>query len=550
MYRLLTKTISNDICVSASTGSGKTLAYCVPIIEALLHRVIPRLRAIVILPTRDLAIQVKKTFDELLVGSCLKAGIAVGATSFSNEQASLVQDNDCDSFDFKTSMGPKKNDANYGETSIEPKKNDANSRMGQFSSKVDILICTPGRLLDHINSTPGFSLSHVKYLVMDEADRLMSQHYQGWVDIVYKHLEPSLPVQVPISLSSSTIPNLHSRVQKLLFSATLTRDPAQIAMLKLYDPVSIVVSNNTQKAQHENQIDLQKFTLPLQLSEKYIVAQRSEKPLVLLHLLHNVANSMDSVLVFVKSVESATRLAELLKMCTDSSTFFVASISSDLAPSTRKSILDSFLQHHTPRGVDKQGNEMDIDNGTDRRPKRRSVLVCSDLIARGIDLGASVNSIVNYDVPSNIVTYVHRVGRTARAGRSGTCYSLIEPSQLKWFRSSIANPKNTSIDRGESVEKCLLEKEEIQEYAQKVACGLSKIKDIFMGHASKGKRKRSDSVSSSSSSSSSSDDSDDSDDSDETDDSNKEDQVENVKETIKVPHTEQWDSKGWKLKIQ
>lgn len=122
-----------DICVSAPTGSGKTLSYAVPVAQILSTRIVTRLRALIILPTRDLVAQVKDTFDALAKGSGLKIAAVTGAQSFSTEQAHLV--------------GPL----------------DANGAPG--STLVDILICTPGRLIDHLNGTPGFTLEHLRFLV-------------------------------------------------------------------------------------------------------------------------------------------------------------------------------------------------------------------------------------------------------------------------------------------------------------------------------------------------------------------------------------------------
>jgi ATP-dependent RNA helicase DDX51/DBP6 len=128
-----------DLCVSAPTGSGKTIAYVgmfkdvdlfvVPIVDALLPRIIPRIRALVIVPTRELASQVKKTFESFVKGTNLRVGVVTGQTSFSVEQTQIVS----------------------GDTGDVLSEGDA-------SSKIDILIATPGKLLAHLNSTKGFTL--------------------------------------------------------------------------------------------------------------------------------------------------------------------------------------------------------------------------------------------------------------------------------------------------------------------------------------------------------------------------------------------------------
>ncbi|KAF5392243.1 hypothetical protein D9757_001476 [Collybiopsis confluens] len=242
-----------DVCVSAPTGSGKTLAYVVPIVEILSSRIVTRLRALIVLPTRDLVLQVRETFEAIGKGRGLKIGTATGQHSFSHEQAQLVGDR-------------------------------SSSLLGG-SSKIDILICTPGRLIDHLKETPNFSLQHLRFLVVDEADRLLAQTFQDWLSQVLAATRP--PKQLPnhtlkdllssLSLSStdnppqnislSTSPDtlspsfLHllpypsipsfitehkqSSCQKLLFSATLTSDPGKIAALELRNPKYFIVQGGS-----------------------------------------------------------------------------------------------------------------------------------------------------------------------------------------------------------------------------------------------------------------------------------------------------------------
>lgn len=212
-----------DLLVSAATGSGKTLAFAIPIVQNLIKRVVCRVRAVVVLPTRDLALQVKKTFDDLCAGEKLRIGLAVGASSFSVEQSNLMLDN-------------------YAALAHLFDEGSADSKE-RWSSKVDILVATPGRLVDHITSTPGFTLDHLEFLVIDEADRLMSQHYQGWLDVVYKHLKHHTAMLLPsIVHRQSSLPILPKRVQKMLFSATLTRNPEKLESLKLKNPIYVTVS--------------------------------------------------------------------------------------------------------------------------------------------------------------------------------------------------------------------------------------------------------------------------------------------------------------------
>lgn len=153
-----TRRVPGDLCISAPTGSGKTMAYVLPIVDILSKRIVTRLRAVVVLPTRDLVTQVKETFDAFVKGTNLVVAAASGQQSFAHEQQVLVGNNS-DSY-----PGGK--------------------------SRVDILVTTPGRLIDHLTSTPNFTLQHLRFLVIDEADRLLNQSYNDWLNQILTATRP------------------------------------------------------------------------------------------------------------------------------------------------------------------------------------------------------------------------------------------------------------------------------------------------------------------------------------------------------------------------
>ncbi|WFC99469.1 RNA helicase [Malassezia yamatoensis] len=377
-----------DLCVSAPTGSGKTLAYIVPIVEVLRTRIVMQLRALILVPTRDLAIQVGEMFFAIGKGSGLRAAVVTGNHSFRHEQAQIV----CDS---------------------------ANG----YSSNVDVLIATPGRLVDHIRDTPGFTLQYLRYLVIDEADRLLTQSFQQWVSTIQEALEPkpshckqstlapaSLATELPVWARDdldSPVPS----VQKLLFSATLTRDPAKINLLRLRNPHYVHVRDDV----HDQQLQLDRFALPAGLTEHMIITEPSNKVLCLLYLFHSHL-SVRRALCFTKSVDSANRLVRLLTFFQarfgSSSPLSIQNYSSDLTRAARTQILRQF-----------QHGEIDV-------------LVCSDLISRGMDI-PDVRTVISYDVPVDMAKYVHRVGRTARAGRTGDAYSLVEEQEVYHFKNML-----------------------------------------------------------------------------------------------------------------
>lgn len=133
-----------DICVNSPTGSGKTLAYALPLVQMLSGRVTKCLHALVVVPTRDLALQVKQVFDAVASPLGLRVGLAVGQSSLADEISELVE------------MPARDIGTCYDPHCIS---------LPRFQSKVDILVATPGRLMDHINTTIGFTLEHLYYLV-------------------------------------------------------------------------------------------------------------------------------------------------------------------------------------------------------------------------------------------------------------------------------------------------------------------------------------------------------------------------------------------------
>ena len=362
-----------DLYVAAPTGSGKTVAYAVPVIQMIHNRIVPRIRAVVVVPTRELARQVSQTFQRLTAGSklsfmCLNAANA----TFASETTALHR------------------------------------------NTTDIIVSTPGRLIDHLTAST-IDLNHLQCLVLDEADRLLSQNYQGWLLRLIKHSRPATN-DFKLSLSSS-VP-----LQKLVFSATLTTDPAILNSLQLHSPQFIKVASSDKSAL---------FSIPATLTERMLVVKEADKPLATFSLLQDCTG----MLIFVKSVESAHRLASLLNRMNTllhSTTQLVMPYTSDLCLSDKQAALTMFL------------------NGGIR------ALVCSDIMTRGLDLGETVQHILNYHIPPSAKTYVHRLGRTARAGRQGIGTTFVSASQVKWFWSTLANEsviQRGSCDKGNAVER-------------------------------------------------------------------------------------------------
>lgn len=394
------------------------------------------------LPTRDLVSQVRETFEAVSKGRGLKIGTVTGQHSFSHEQAQLVDDRD--------------------------------PSLHGGSSRVDILICTPGRLIDHLNDTLNFSLQHLRFLVIDEADRLLDQSFQNWLAQVLEAIRPRTtelahtstapprhdavaPAFLPVSQCPPEVYMLEqkrSSCQKLLFSATLTRDPAKISALKLHNPKYFIVQGLMKSRDGPEILDIamEKFSVPATLTEHMIVCDSAQKPLVFFYLVHRY--QVTNALVFTKSTESTARLVDLFNSFNKARSpapqqIVVVAYSSDLPPNERKSILEKF------------------------KAKEIQILVCSDLISRGIDI-SHVSHVVSYDVPVDIRKYVHRVGRTARAGRVGAAWSLVEDQEARHFKTMLKDAGHLS-----QVKKLRVKESELSLWQPYYEIALKELKDIY-----------------------------------------------------------------------
>eukprot|EP00850_Spirogloea_muscicola_P000169 SM000001S04571 [mRNA] locus=s1:955847:958877:- [translate_table: standard] len=399
---------ARDLCVCAPTGSGKTLAYALPVLQALSARVVRRLRALVVLPTRDLAVQVKAAFDPLAAAVGLAVGLAIGQTSLGAEGAQLVE-----------APSP----VHDGGALLLPlglcSRADSDAGAAAPGSRVDILVATPGRLVDHLTETPGFTLEHLLYLVVDETDRLLRQSYQEWLPCVLAAAGDSQHHQDRPLRSLSSLGAIRTvrrwclergqrgerrpRLTKLVLSATLTQDPAKIARLDLHKPLYITASAAERR-----------YKLPSQLREFKLVCRAGEKPLCLLALLHHLP--LATTIVFTASVEATHRLFVLLQ-------------SFEGLPV--RVVEYSSLQHQRARSA----------SLGDFKSGRAHVLVASDAMTRGMDVD-DVAHVVSYDAPVYAKTYVHRVGRTARAGKPGTAYTILRKEEVKHFKSLLRKVDN------------------------------------------------------------------------------------------------------------
>ncbi|KAJ4983274.1 ATP-dependent RNA helicase dbp6 [Stagonosporopsis vannaccii] len=464
-----------DICVSAKTGSGKTLAYLLPIIEALKDQAAPILSAVVVVPSRQLVNQALQVAEELCAGTKIKIGTALGNVPFAAEQKELVK--------MRAQYNPSKAKQLHEEASkqletgfveksgvLEDLMNMPQDHIPRYDSGVDILICTPGRLVEHIEHTTGFLLKSVRWLVIDEADQLLNQNFQGWASALMNALHSDTPPEFMNaqqrlkehekgSIWSLALP-ARRQLTKVVLSATMEKDLTKLGTLKLRRPKLVVVQDESLEdlpLQSEENV----FELPSTLDEYAApVNDGANKPLHLLHALLNyvfagiksnatqdpsnsdsdssdsnsssdaemgddhvlIASHISRVLIFTKSTESASRLSHLLSELEPSFKKYMKTMTRASTADAARRLLKSFTTGDV------------------------KILIASDAASRGLDI-PSITHVINYDMPTSITSYVHRVGRTARAGKTGQALTLFSKTEAAWFWKQIAGGDN--IRRGD-----------------------------------------------------------------------------------------------------
>uniref|UniRef100_W5MIT8 ATP-dependent RNA helicase n=1 Tax=Lepisosteus oculatus TaxID=7918 RepID=W5MIT8_LEPOC len=372
-----------DICVSAPTGSGKTLAFVIPVVQMLMKRVVCEVRALAVLPTKELAQQVRKVFCMYAEGTGLRVVMMAGQKSFALEQASLLENNGTGS-----------------------------------RSLADIVVATPGRLVDHINKTPGFTLQHLRFLIIDEADRMIDSMHQAWLSHVVKAAYKGG--------RSSELGSLFRRAEpgpitaaSLLSISVILYNLLLIYIHKMRNSTNLdLQSQSLLKKCHTTLLKTQAaFSLAHLLNEYFVPCTLNSKPLIILDFILRLKFS--PVLCFTNSREASHRLYLLVRLFGGVQ---VAEFSSRLSPNERKKTLKEFEQ------------------------EKIQLLISTDATARGIDV-SGVKCVINYDAPQFIRTYVHRVGRTARAGKAGLAFTFLLGVQEKRFLQMLKDAGSPGIQK-------------------------------------------------------------------------------------------------------
>ncbi len=318
-----------DVMGAAQTGTGKTAAFSLPLLQRLLKHENPStsparhpVRALVLLPTRELADQVAQQIKLYAKYTQLRSAVVFGGMD----------------------MKPQ---------TLELKKG------------VEVLVATPGRLLDHIEAKNAV-LNQVEYVVLDEADRMLDIGFLPDLQRILSYLPKTRTT--------------------LLFSATFSPEIKRLASSYLQNPITIEVARPNETAST--------------VEQRFYAAQDDDKRRVIRQVLDE--RGLKQAFIFVNSKLGCARLARSLER----EGLRTAALHGDKSQDERLKALEAF----------KQG-EVDL-------------LVCTDVAARGLDI-KDVPAVFNFDVPFNAEDYVHRIGRTGRAGASGLAVTLVSPSDTR-----------------------------------------------------------------------------------------------------------------------
>ncbi|KAL7285300.1 hypothetical protein ACG7TL_000395 [Trametes sanguinea] len=333
--------LGKDVVGNAVTGSGKTAAFIIPMLERLMYRdrgkKAAATRCLVLVPTRELAVQCYEVGTKLAAHTDVRFALVVGGLSLKSQEATL-------------------------------------------RTRPDVVIATPGRLIDHLRNSPSFMLDALDILVLDEADRMLEDGFSDELTEIIKSCPPNR--------------------QTMLFSATMTDSVDELVKMSLNKPVRLFVDPKRSTARGL----LQEFV-------RVRAGKEAERSALLVALCKRTFKSR--VIIFFRSKKLAHQMRivfSLLDMKCDE-------LHGDLSQEQRLRALQQFRDGHV------------------------DYLLATDLASRGLDI-KGIETVINYDMPGQLAQYLHRVGRTARAGKKGRSVTLVGEADRKMLKAAIKHSSN------------------------------------------------------------------------------------------------------------
>ena len=325
-----------NVVAVAKTGSGKTMAFALPILHTLSDDPYG-IYALVLTPTRELAFQIADQFRVIGKPISLRDVVVVGGRDM------VLQGRD-------------------------------------LATRPHIVIATPGRLADHLESCNTFSLKKIKYLVLDEADRLLEGGFDGQLQTIFEHLP--------------------KKKQTLLFTATLNESVDELKSKLNVQEDFFVWKNENEDEESVKTVE--------QLKQSYVLTPFDARDAYLVHIVKKFTerNSKGQTIIFAKTCKSA----QLLSMTLSNLGFPSEALHSMRTQKERMAALATF------------------------RSSQVKILVATDVASRGLDI-PEVEHVINHNVPSVTKDYIHRVGRTARAGKKGQAVTLVTPSDVNLIKA-------------------------------------------------------------------------------------------------------------------
>ncbi|GBB95575.1 hypothetical protein RclHR1_02570009 [Rhizophagus clarus] len=362
--------MGKDICGGAITGSGKTIAFLVPIIERLFYR--PRqtaeVRVLILAPTRELAIQCHSVASKLAAFTDITLCLCVGGLSLKQQESEL-------------------------------------------RARPDIVIATPGRLIDHVRNSPSFLLENIEILVIDEADRMLEVGFADELNEIVKNCPKSR--------------------QTMLFSATMTDNVDELIRLSLNRPVKLMV-------------DPIKSTNAKLIQEFIRIRETQEKNREIILIILCKKYFKHKVIIFFRTKSVAHEMKVIFGLLG----LKASELHGNLSQEQRLEALEAF------------------------RDGKVDYLLATDLASRGLDI-KGIETVINYNMPQTYDQYIHRVGRTARAGRNGRSVTLVGESDRKLLKLVIKHSQK------EQIKKRKIDVELIKEYSKKLEDIKEKVEEVL-----------------------------------------------------------------------